>query len=121
MTSFDAIAASRTDAGRFLGLWTALAMLVLCGCRRSLSPRWSCIKLDSCVWAERDSGIPSLCWKRDQELRFDGPQEPIRLVDLVEDPVAPVQVLIVLRFPGAKGAAIHGLRTSSLVDSFVLG
>ncbi len=30
MTSFDAIAASRADAGRFLGLWTTLAMLVLC-------------------------------------------------------------------------------------------
>ena len=30
MTSFDAVATSRADAGRFLGLWTALAILVLC-------------------------------------------------------------------------------------------
>jgi hypothetical protein len=30
MTSFGAVATSRVDAGRFLGLWTALAMLVLC-------------------------------------------------------------------------------------------
>ncbi len=30
MTCFDAVATSRADAGRFLGLWTALAMLVLC-------------------------------------------------------------------------------------------
>ena len=51
-----------------------------------------------------EEGIPSLCRKRDQELRFDGPQEPVRVLDLVEDPVAPVQVLKVLRFPGAKSA-----------------
>jgi hypothetical protein len=30
MTSFDAVAASRAHAGRFLGLWIALTMLVLC-------------------------------------------------------------------------------------------
>jgi hypothetical protein len=30
MTSFDAVATSRADAGRFLGLGTALAVLVLC-------------------------------------------------------------------------------------------
>ena len=59
-------------------------------------------RLDSRVWAEHDSGIPSLCRKRDQELRFDSPQEPVRVVELVEEPVAPVNVLIVLRFPGGK-------------------